>query len=602
MIQTAAAVWTPLVLVLFTAHPAALSAQEIVAPDTSAAASATMDSLEARLERSWWAGWLTDFIFVGRARSDSADVLNVTDIRTEDQYMEYGGRFIRRIDIARLPLFNTETVVPGGILKLGNAVHIDTRTRVIRGYVLMKEGSPLDPYVLADTERILRSTPFIQDATIVVIPVEQAADSVDLLVVTQDLWSIGATASVRGVGMYKFKLFERNFLGLGQVIETEFDVGRGRSQEVNFNGLYRVDNIRGSFVDFDLRYVDSHIENRPQATLSRPFRTVEIAYGGAMTLSRVEVKDTAGVVTRSYDAHDLWIGRAFSRDGAGFDGQKRAQFTVSGRVATTNYLKRESVDAESDRSLHDRTLLLGGVSWSHSEYRKALLLSAYGTTDDIGTGYLVGLTAGYEDGEFNDRWYAGGRLSAGRFGDVLGYYAWLVEAGGFFRRNDFQDGALRLNFSGFSRLSRPGRYRYRFFYGVDYLAGYDRQSASALALRVPGIDTDLADFQRLTLGLEGVAFAPWHFLGFRFSLFGSVNLGTVGPDFDSFLGGKYYSSLGLGFRLHSDRLVFGAYEVKLVYLPEVPAGASEFKFDFSTVRDVRGGDFLPGPPGPVAFE
>lgn len=593
-----------IVLILFACaeSPVVALAQEPAEPDTSAAPSATMDSFEARIERSRWTRWLTDFIFVGRSRSDSAGVMLVTDIESEDQYLPYAGRFIRRIDVAQLPVFNIETVVPNSILRLGDALHIDTRKRIVRGYLLMKEGTPLDPYVLADTERILRSTPFIEDATIVVIPVETTADSVDLLVVTQDNWSIGATGSIRGVGKYKVKLFERNFLGLGQIIETEFDVDEERSQEVDFAGLYRVENVAGSFADLELRYVDSHIEKRPQAILSRPFRTAEIAYGGALSVARVEEKDSAAVVMRSYDHQDLWAGRAFRWSDGGSDGRKRAQFTVAGRVARKRYIRRDPVDESTDRAFHNQTLYLAGVSLNLAEYRKALLLTSYGTTDDIGSGYLVSATGGYEEGEINNRWYAGGRLSTGSFAEMIGYHSWIIEAGAFFQRNDFQDGALRLNLSGFSKLSRPARFRYRLFYGLDYMTGFDRQSSRRLRLNVPGLATDLEDVQRVSLGLEGVAFTPWRAFGFRYALFGAVDLGTVGPETDSFIHGRYYTSYSLGFRFHSDRLVFGAYEVRLVYVPRVPPGGSASEFDFSNVRPVYGGVFTPGPPGTVGYE
>jgi hypothetical protein len=600
--RSVAAAWISALFSTFAASPGLVSAQETAAPDTSSATSATIDSLEAKMERSKWTRWLTDFVFVGRARSDSANAMPITEVPSEVQYRSYGGRFIRHIDIAQLPVFNTERAVPGKVLGLADALHIDTRKRIIRGYLLMKEGTPLDPYLLADSERILRGTSFIQDATIVVIPVEQTADSVDLLVVTQDVWSLGVAGSFRGVGMYKVGLFERNFLGLGQFLETEFDVSRNRSQELDFTALYRYENIGGSFVDLDARYVDSHIEDRSQIAFTRPFRTVKIRYGGALDLSRVETKDVSGAVTTSYDLRDLWVGRAFRMGGDEDWIQGRRELTVAGRIVTRDYIKRGPVSESTDRSLHNSTLILGGVSWSLSEYRKALLLTTYGNTDDIGTGYLVGLTGGYEDGEFNDRWYAGGRLSAGGFGDRIGYYAWLVEAGEFFSNGDSEDGAVRLNLSGFSKLSRPGRYRYRLLYGVDYLAGFDRQSSEVLKLRVPGIETEFADRQRLSLDLEGVAFTPWRTLGFRFTLFAALGLGTVGPDPDSFLRGKYYSSFGVGFRFHSDRLIFGAYEVRFVYVPTVPPEASTTALDFSNVRGVRGGDFTPGPPGGVRYE
>ncbi len=544
---------------------------------------------------------MTDYIFLGRAHSDSAAALPVPFAEIESPYLPYRGRFIRRIDTARLPVFNTETPVPQWVLNVGNAIHVGTRERIIRKYLLMKEGTPLDPYVLADTERILRSSPFLEDATIVVIPVAERADSVDLLVVTQDAWSFGVSGSVASVERYKVKLFDRNFLGFGHLIETEFDVNHGRSQEVDFAGLYGIGNIWGSFIDSQLRYVDSHLENRDQVIFSRPFRTVEINYGGALSVSRVGEKDASAAVRTSYNQQDLWIGRAFRPHSARAEGDRRKQLTVSGRVAVRDYVKRGPVSEDTDRSLHNRTLTLAGVSWSYSAYRKALLLTTYGNTDDINYGYLAGVVGGYEVGEFNNRWYAGVRVSAGGFGKTFSYGAWLVEAGSFFRGSDAQDGAVRLNVSGFSRLSPPGRYRYRCFYGVDYLAGFDRQSNDRLKLRVEAIDTDLEDNQRLTLGLEPVLFTPWRVYGFRFAVFGSFSAGTIGSDPDSFLRGKYYSSFGAGLRFHNDHLVFGSYELRLFYVPNVPPDASASVFDFSTVRDVSGGDFTPGPPTTVGF-
>ena len=544
---------------------------------------------------------MTDYIFLGRVQSDSAAALLFPVAEIESPYMPYRGRFIRRIDTARIPVFNIDSPAPQWVLDVGDAIHISTRERIIRQYLLMEEGTPLDPYVLADTERILRRSPFLEDATIFVIPVAETADSVDLLVVTQDAWSLGLTGSVASVGRYKVKLFDRNFLGFGHLIEAEFDVNRSRSQEVDFAGLYGVGNVWGSFIDLQLRYVDSHMENRRQVVLSRPFRTVEINYGGALSVSRVGDKDASAAVRTEYDQQDLWIGRAFRPRGARAEEDRRKQFTVSGRVAVKDYVKRGPVSEDSDRSLHNRTLMLAGVSWSYSAYRKALLLTTYGNTDDVNYGYLASVAGGYEAGEFNDRWYAGARLSAGGFNKMFGYNAWLVEAGSFFRGSDAQDAAMRFNVSGFSRLSPPGRYRYRCFYGVDYLAGFDRQSNDRLKLRVEAIDTNLEDQQRLTLGLEPVAFTPWRLFGFRFAVFGSFSAGNVGPDPDSFLRGKYYTSFGAGLRFHNDHLVFGSYELRLFYVPNVPPDASAAVFDFSTVREVSGGEFTPGPPTTVGF-
>ena len=46
-----------------------------------------------------------------------------------------------------------------------------------------------------------------------------AEDSVDVLVVTRDVFSIGGSFSPRGVDETKFKIYDANFLGMGQRIQ-----------------------------------------------------------------------------------------------------------------------------------------------------------------------------------------------------------------------------------------------------------------------------------------------------------------------------------------------------------------------------------------------
>jgi hypothetical protein len=267
-----------------------------------------------------------------------------------------------------------------------------------------------------------------------------------------------------------------------------------------------------------------------------------------------------------------------------------------------SFVKREPVVEESDRSLHDSILWLGSVTLSRSDLLRSFMIKSYGVEEDLNSGYLVSFTGGFEDGEFNNRWYSGLRICGGEYESILGYYAWETEAGGFFRGGDFQDGAVLFSATAFTPLSRPGPYRFRHFLGVDYLAGFDRQSNQRLEVNVRGIDTSLGDLERLSLTYESVAFTPWRLFGFRFAVFGALGLGTIGPDPDSFLSSRYYSSLGLGLRFHNDWLVFGAYEVRFSFFPSQPPDASTAEFEFTTVLRYRGGRFTAGPPATVPFD
>ena len=96
-------------------------------------------------------------------------------------------------------------------------------------------------------------------------------------------------------------------------------------------------------------------------------------------------------------------------------------------------------------------------------------------------------------------------------------------------------------------------------------------------------------------------FTPWSAFGFRFALFGNWNTGSVGPQADSFLEEKYYSTLGFGLRLHNERLVFDPIELRFSLALSRPEGSSLENFDFGnmSIRQYPGLD--PGAPSVLPY-
>jgi len=104
-----------------------------------------------------------------------------------------------------------------------NALHILTRESFIRSLLLFREGDPLDPAQLAESERILRDTGFLSPVTITARSVPGGAE---VTVRTHDQWttlaglSIGVTGNRSHVGG---SLSEDNFLGLGKQLLVQYD-------------------------------------------------------------------------------------------------------------------------------------------------------------------------------------------------------------------------------------------------------------------------------------------------------------------------------------------------------------------------------------------
>ena len=110
-----------------------------------------------------------------------------------------------------------------------NALHVLTRERYIRSLLLIREGDPLDPARLAESERILRDTGFLSPVTITARPTPGGAV---VTVRTHDEWttlaglSFGLAGNRHHVGG---SLAEDNFLGWGKQLLVEYDSSTERT-------------------------------------------------------------------------------------------------------------------------------------------------------------------------------------------------------------------------------------------------------------------------------------------------------------------------------------------------------------------------------------
>ena len=116
--------------------------------------------------------------------------------------------------------------------------------------ILVHSGDKLDPFILADNERLLRSLSSIEDVRFIVSPVGNSADSVDVLVITKDVWSLGFDMAFSGIDKGNFSLWERNLMGTGHDLQSGIAwehpvvLANGtKTMPVGYNGLYRIRNI-----------------------------------------------------------------------------------------------------------------------------------------------------------------------------------------------------------------------------------------------------------------------------------------------------------------------------------------------------------------------
>jgi outer membrane protein assembly factor BamA len=180
--------------------------------------------------------------------------------------LQAAGAVIGEIRIKTLNIFDTTDPRERGLLyRLANQLHIQTRPGVIEPSLLFKRGEPLLVQRVNETERVLRTNPFLYDVSIQ--PVAYQNGIVDLEVKTYDTWSLNASANVSrsgGANTTGLTFQEKNFLGSGLSIGlssssnpdrkgTEFDLSHrhalGNWEEIDYKRA-RYDNGSGQAFSF----------------------------------------------------------------------------------------------------------------------------------------------------------------------------------------------------------------------------------------------------------------------------------------------------------------------------------------------------------------
>ncbi len=134
------------------------------------------------------------------------------------------------ITIRSFNVFSPEEAASGWFYRLADALHVTTRTSVVRRFLLFREGDPYDAELLAQTERNLRQLPFIKLAS--VVPATPHDGVVDIQVVTQDGWTTeigGSFGSKGGLTTYGVDLSEKNVAGTGRQVSIGYDKGSERT-------------------------------------------------------------------------------------------------------------------------------------------------------------------------------------------------------------------------------------------------------------------------------------------------------------------------------------------------------------------------------------
>lgn len=540
------------------------------------------------------------------------------NVKSEDVFLRYEGRIIRRIIIRRTgfekSIYDTTRSIKNTVTRLANSLHTDTREQVIRDNLFFKANRPLNPYLLADNERYLRDLDFILDSKIRVIPLRGRRDSVDIVVTTRDVFTLGFRARVRDVDKFSFGIYEANLMGQGQRIGAELLVEREREPVLGKSFVYTKSSLFGSLANLSAGYTEldnarSMGEENETAyflRLDRPLVSPYSRMAGGMEISRnwsTNVYQFPDSLFRRYryDIQDVWAGYNF--------GIKRKIKNRTRRFVGLRYNRQHFGRQPSQENYRqtikysDQQAVLAELIFYNQNFYKMNYIFGFGRTEDVPYGQTLNFTAGWASELGLDRIYVGSyavnRLvrPSGRFYDLE------IGGGTFINKSKSEDAVLYVSGAYYSKLYpiRSVNIRHKFVAG--YSQAFNNRVRPLLSLNneLQGFRADsLYGNHRVMLSTETTVFTKWHFLGFRFAPFFSLEGAflqantldnTTVRRTNDFFGGT-----SGGMRMRNENLIFGTVEFRAFYFPRTVPGVEPVSFKVTTnVRIKYSGSFVRPP-------
>lgn len=543
------------------------------------------DSIYAAAQKSKITKELYNLLITSKPPSNS-EIKNDPK-KSEDYFEAYRGKSISEIEFVSVEIFsgsvNDTTITSNSsIIKFCNKMHNDTRDAVVRKHLLFAIGDKVDPYEIADTERVIRSLSYIEDAKVELKIDPNNTENVRAIIVTKDRFPWSGDLDVDSDQGAIFKFTNKNILGTG----NEFGVGYWSSFDNTpihgFDAQYSIRNIHNSFVDGTVFVSDNFLGKSKGISFRRGFISPQIKYLGEATIEHVQpiqdlifadsiYENNSDVDRKSYD---LWGARSFQIS-------SRTNITMALRLNHDNFLERPAVKADSNITFHNHHLLLGALTYSKINFLKTKKIQTFNITEDVPVGFIYSVLIGKDWTEFGVRNYRGLRTSYSMYSGTFGYGLFNLESGSYLLPNQKINKIVKIDMRHFTPLFTLGKADTRIFSRLSFFDG-DRLSVP-LSQSISGENrlrningNELNGNRLLTISSELVMFQPWYFYGFRFATLANVGIGHVRENRIENPYKQTFLSLGAGIRIQNESLVINTFEMRISVFPNPPPEGDVF--------------------------
>lgn len=527
--------------------------------------------------------------------------------RNDIGFQKYRGRIIRNIRIERLnfgtPIFDTSRRGSSILTRLSNKVHRKTYERIIENNLFFKKNDSIQPFLLGDNERYLRDLPYLRDARITVRPIRGRRDSVDIIVLTKDVFSIGPEASSVTPTDTRVALTEQNLAGTGNGLSVKGLFDKRRTKKFGYGLDYTWRNISGSFIDayfgyqnFSPTITGNKEENAYYVRLNRPLANSYMRWTYAFEASR---HVTANMYSDdslyfsdyrySYNNFDIWGG--LNVNASFLDKYVRGQRLrglIGLRMLSQKFdaLPARLTNAYDPRYANTRGVL-ATLSLFAQNFYKTQYIYGFGRNEDIPEGINAGFTTGYIQKQNRSRPYLGIQFERYYFTSNKHYLDITIRAEGSPHKKRIEDITALGNIDFFNRLKTLGKWQQRTFLSAGIAWQINSVYNQPLFLEseygLPEFrNGNMAGYFRATAKGESVFYSPLSIAYFKFAPFVFCNTSLFTPQHQSFSHSRLYTSIGGGLRTRNESLIFGTIELRAYYFPKKNFYDKSFKIELNT--------------------
>jgi hypothetical protein len=533
-------------------------------------------------------------------------------------YSAFEGKIIRNINIETLDPFgysiaDTITKKQSFIDKTGNKLHLKTRQVTIRNLMLIKKNQIFDSLLVKESERLVRSQPYILDVLFYAKIAAPNSDSVDIFIRQLDVWSILPEGKFSST-LLMLGFNDKNFLGLGHDFKNTYTWHHATGDfSSNFN--YYIPNIRNTFVNSTIKYGTNEYGNSIKSfAVDRPFFspfakwaagvsfTEQYLYNYEYKLDSVNIQHNVDFKTQDY-----WAGNAFQIFKGNTENLRSTNFVSAFRFYRIRYGEKPNLLIDSVYRFANENLYLASFGISTRKYVQEKYVFKYGIIEDVPIGRIYSITGGLQKRNNVDRLYLGARASFGN-SHSWGYLSSNFEYGTFFKNSKSEQATLSVSINYFSELHEIGRWKIRQFVKPQFTLGINRTTYDTLTLNnafgIYGFNsTSLSGNSRMLITLQTQSYAPWNVFGFRFGPFFSCSLGMLSNAEVGFSRSKVFTHFGLGVLVKNENLVINTFQFSISFYPTIPGtGYNILKLNSINSADFGFKEFEIGKPSIVLYQ